>query len=728
MAHQLAWLSEKMKRPSRRAGFQRGTLIQNEDCWQVATTRRAAVLIDAATYFGALRESLLLARRRVFLVGWDVDSRMRLVGPSGKADDGYPEELGPFLVELVTRRPELRINIVLWDYSMLYALEREPLPMVNLNWMTPEQISICLDDQFPFASSHHQKIVVIDDAVAFSGGIDLTIRRWDTPSHDGADPRRRDPGGEIYPPFHDIQMVVDGDAASALAQLVRKRWRDSTSGTVPALFPTGDPWPGNTVPDFRDVPIAIARTCPAYRGRPEVREVESLYMSSIGAAADAIYIESQYLTANCIAHSLAERMIANPRLEVLIVGPNLAKGWLEDQSMGAGRHRFMRHLYDAGVGARVRLMYPCLPGEEANKGIFVHSKFMVVDDRFLRVGSANLNNRSMGTDSECDLVVKAKSMDHRISITKVRNRLIAEHLGVKIDDVEQALETHPTFLKAVDGLLGRPRTLRPVELGNASKEGAPSTIEQFADPERPILPPAVFGNLFGANTSSALPTRWGRFLAIAFVVLAFVALWRYTPLADLANPKELIGWLRGFGSDSFMPFVIILAYLIGGMIAFPVTVLIAVTGMMFEPLTAITLALGGSLLSAVATFQLGCLIGGRPLRGFLGPKVSRLNRILANRGILSVMAMRMLPVAPFTLVNFAAGAIRVRLADFLLGTVLGMFPGILILTLMGYQFVQSLTDPDPIHILFLGLGIAAMFSLGLAIQRFAEKRRAVPNE
>jgi uncharacterized membrane protein YdjX (TVP38/TMEM64 family) len=217
-------------------------------------------------------------------------------------------------------------------------------------------------------------------------------------------------------------------------------------------------------------------------------------------------------------------------------------------------------------------------------------------------------------------------------------------------------------------------------------------------------------------------------LAIAFVVLAFVALWRYTPLADLANPKELIGWLRGFGSDSFMPFVIILAYLIGGMIAFPVTVLIAVTGMMFEPLTAITLALGGSLLSAVATFQLGCLIGGRPLRGFLGPKVSRLNRILANRGILSVMAMRMLPVAPFTLVNFAAGAIRVRLADFLLGTVLGMFPGILILTLMGYQFVQSLTDPDPIHILFLGLGIAAMFSLGLAIQRFAEKRRAVPNE
>jgi uncharacterized membrane protein YdjX (TVP38/TMEM64 family) len=211
-------------------------------------------------------------------------------------------------------------------------------------------------------------------------------------------------------------------------------------------------------------------------------------------------------------------------------------------------------------------------------------------------------------------------------------------------------------------------------------------------------------------------------------VLAFVALWRYTPLADLANPKELVGWLHAFGGDSLMPFVILLAYLIGGMMAFPVTVLIAVTGMMFAPPAAFALALGGSLLSAFASFHLGRLVGRRPLRGFLGPKISRLNRLLANRGILSVMAMRMLPIAPFTLVNFAAGAIRVRLVDFVLGTVLGMLPGVLILTLMGYQFARSLTDPNPIHIFFLGLGMVPMFSLGLAIQRFAERRRAVADE
>ena len=70
--------------------------------------------------------------------------------------------------------------MLLWDYSVLYSLERELLPVLSLQWRTPPQIELCLDDVLPIGSSHHQKIVVIDDALAFSGGLDLTIRRWDT--------------------------------------------------------------------------------------------------------------------------------------------------------------------------------------------------------------------------------------------------------------------------------------------------------------------------------------------------------------------------------------------------------------------------------------------------------------------------------------------------------------------------------------------------------------------
>src|SRR3546814_8761954 len=92
--------------------------------------------------------------------------------------------------DLLQRRPELKIHLLLWDYSMLYALEREPLPALKLDWTTPAQISVCLDDVLPIGACHHQKLVVIDDAVAFSGGLDLTIRRWDTTEHALDNPRR----------------------------------------------------------------------------------------------------------------------------------------------------------------------------------------------------------------------------------------------------------------------------------------------------------------------------------------------------------------------------------------------------------------------------------------------------------------------------------------------------------------------------------------------------------
>src|SRR5690606_27984107 len=146
-------------------------------------------------------------------------------------DDGLPEQLAPFLTELVGRRPELKIHILLWDYSMLFAFSREPLPQVKLAWKTPEQISVCLDDVLPVGASHHTKIVVIDEAVAFCGGLDLTIRRWDTPAHAMENAARTDPAGEPYRPFHDVQMMVDGEAAKALGELARGRWRDAACET-----------------------------------------------------------------------------------------------------------------------------------------------------------------------------------------------------------------------------------------------------------------------------------------------------------------------------------------------------------------------------------------------------------------------------------------------------------------------------------------------------------------
>src|SRR5688572_13024597 len=242
----------------------RTLLRPGRNAWRVAHADRAAMLVDAAAYFGALRQAMIQAKHTIYILGWDVDSRAPLCGPSGEVDDGLPRDLGPLLSALAGRNPELQIKILLWDYSLFFTGEREVMPAFSLRWRMPPQIDLCLDDAIPLGSSHHQKIVIIDECLAFSGGLDLTIRRWDNCDHDPCNCNRVDPAGKAYRPFHDIQMIVDGAAAKVLAELARDRWKHAAFEALPDIACTADhdPWPENLEPEFRDVEIGIARTEP----------------------------------------------------------------------------------------------------------------------------------------------------------------------------------------------------------------------------------------------------------------------------------------------------------------------------------------------------------------------------------------------------------------------------------------------------------------------------------
>jgi phosphatidylserine/phosphatidylglycerophosphate/cardiolipin synthase-like enzyme len=293
-------------------------LEPGRNVWPVERARRAAVLVDAAAYFEALRSAMLKARQSIVVVGCDLDSRMRLVGPSSRAEDGFPETLAAFLSALVQRRPALKVRLLLWDYSMVFSLERELTPIL---WKTPPQIEICLDDMLPLGASHHQKIVVIDDKLAFTGGLDLTTARWDTPDHKPADPLRTGPSGRPYGPFHDVQIVVDGDAAAALGELVQKRWERAACEKlrrVPRSASDNDPWPEMLDPDFHGVDIGIARTEPCYGGEDAVDEVAVLFEDMAGRARRFLYIENQFITHVATAERIAQRMLERPELEVVI--------------------------------------------------------------------------------------------------------------------------------------------------------------------------------------------------------------------------------------------------------------------------------------------------------------------------------------------------------------------------------------------------------------------------
>ena len=200
-------------------------LIPGDTVWRRCKAGRLAILNDAAAYFAALREALLLATRQVYIIGWDIHSLTRFVGPSGQADDGYPAELGAFLKALLKAKPGLRINILSWNFPALYAAEREWNSAAKFTSEASDRLCFCFDSSLPLGSAQHQKIVVIDGVLAFVGGLDLTIRRWDTSAHDAHHPLRIYPDGKPYPQFHDVQCMLDGEAAASLTEVAQNRWR-----------------------------------------------------------------------------------------------------------------------------------------------------------------------------------------------------------------------------------------------------------------------------------------------------------------------------------------------------------------------------------------------------------------------------------------------------------------------------------------------------------------------
>ncbi len=699
-----------------------------ETVWRCARARRAGVLIDACAYFEAVRAAMREAKRSILIVGWDIDSRTRLVGESGRAEDGLPELLGDFLEALVTRRPDLSIKILLWDYAVFYALERELLPGIVFGWQRPRQIELCLDDVLPFAAAHHQKIVVVDDALAFSGGIDLTVRRWDRSAHMPGDPARVDPGDVPYRPFHDVQMMVDGEAALALARLVRERWRRAACEALPLRTDraerTGDPdlWPASVRPDFEDVEIGIARTLPALGRDAAVREVERLFIDMFERAERCVYVENQFLTTLRLAEVLARRMADRPELEVLIVAPQTHHTWLEHQAMGVGRARFMQVFEEFDVGARVHLAYPLVSEGEETADVMVHSKVCIVDDRILRVGSANLCNRSMGTDTECDLVLEGSTPELRAAIRSVRDRLLGEHCGLAQAEVAAALAADPSILRLARAGGRGGRRLAPVALDPVPAE-ASSSIQSIADPEEPLsMPEFMAGEAAAPQRERWLPRA---LLAVAGLLLfaGLVVLWRYTPLAEIADPRVLQGWLGRFDGLA-LGGIVVAGFLAGGLVAFPVTVMIAATALALGSWQGLLYAGLGSVASALSTYLVGRLIGAQPLRDLLGPRINRIGRSLGRQGIVTVVAVRLLPVAPFTLVNLVAGAIRLPFADFAIGTAIGLAPGLVTMSILGGQVVDVFRDPS---IGDIGIMLAVLlggFGLSLLLQRVVSGARA----
>lgn len=663
----------------------------DKTCWRLESADRVAFLIDGQAYFETLAAALERAKKTVFIIGWDIDSRTALRRADGTAD----EPLGNFLDRLAANREDLHIYLLEWDFAVLYAFEREFLPTLSLGWKTHPRVHFELDASHPIAASHHQKIVVIDDRLAFVGGFDLACNRWDSQDHRPGDPRRRD-NGKAYPPFHDLQMAVDGRAAAALGDLVRRRWRLGTGETLPATADTrGDPWPPALAADLCNATVAILRTEPQYEKRPAVEEIRHFYLAAIAAARRFIYIENQYLTAHEVGNALAQSLSRAEGPEVVIVLPRSCSGWLEQGTMGALRAHLVRQLREADAHRRLHLYYPHhtgLEGEEIN----VHSKLLIIDDQILRIGSSNLNNRSMGFDSECDLALEAAGREEvSLAIRTLLARLLGEHLGVSPETVREHLAEN-SLGGAIEALRGNDRTLQELPAEEPDSLGQLLSQSQLIDPERPISQERM-RELLNLDVAPTPATNW-KLKAIGFAVLLVGALglaaaWRFTALGNSLDMDHLLAATEAIRSSPMTVPLVLVAFLVGSLTMVPVTLLILATALSFGPVHGFLLALGGSLLGGLSGFLAGRLLGRQTLRRLGGRQINRLSHRLARRGWLTMALVRVVPIAPFTIVNLMAGATQISSRDFLLGTLAGMGPGILGIMLFEGGVEHALRHP-----------------------------------
>jgi phosphatidylserine/phosphatidylglycerophosphate/cardiolipin synthase-like enzyme len=493
--------------------------------WQVERADQIELLVDADIYYAGFYRAALEAKRHIYLAGWQFDSLARLLRPAPHEQLAHPIELLPFLDHLCERTPGLEVFILAWDYSLFYALEREWLQRLKFEFQSHPRVHFEFSNHPGMGGCLHQKYVLIDQRLAFVGGLDICDSRWDTRAHRARDPARLDVHGNPYKAFHDLQVALRGPVVKSLGRLFRESWERARSEALSApdstpsvRLPDAHPQPElapaerprsddrldlRRVSGQRGLPLSATRvglslTDMISARAPNAFQVQALFERAILGAERWIYIETQYFTSRAIAEVMCRRF-ADPtrgKLDVILVMPDGADTPKEDLVLGtcqrAVRHRVAREAERHGHRFRLlKSLQDPAPGAEQGEhrpATFIHSKLLIVDDELLSIGSANLTNRSMSLDTELN-VTCATALEEpdvaarlRAEIASIRANLLAEHAGSADSSRFLAGES---LLAEIDRACCDPHgKLRCQEI--PEPEPGNHLLSQLFDPSRPL--------------------------------------------------------------------------------------------------------------------------------------------------------------------------------------------------------------------------------------------------
>jgi len=355
----------------------------------------------------------------------------------------------------------------------------------------------------------------------------------------------------------------------------------------------------------------------------------------------------------------------------------------------------------------------------------VHSKVFSADDRLFCIGSANLSNRSMACDTECTLCIEAVGVEHeRIAtgIARLRARLLAEHLDTMPELVMQAVRQE-RLLTAVLHLSNRSRRLVVADPLAAPEIDALIPEQSLFDPEEPIDPEVLLARLLPRESREPLPRRFAGLVALTLTLIVITLAWRYTPLREYMNLQSMVGLAGELRELPLTPLWIMLAFVIGGLLMVPVTLLIAATGIVFGTFPGAWYAMAGSLLSAAAGYLVGVMLGRDAVRRMMGARISRLSVRIARRGVIAMIIVRTLPLAPYSVVNIVAGASHIRWRDYLIGTAIGMLPGIFLTTTFADYLVMAIRTPSEQTLGVLLIIVLLLIGLAIATGKMIRRQR-----
>jgi len=659
--------------------------------WRISEAERLGFLVDGDAWFPAFADMLLSARRQAIILCWDVDSRVQMYRPcDAKA---APCCLADIIEEALSRNPELEIYLLPWDYAMVYVFEREWRPLFNGGLRSKKRLSVHFDDQHPLGASVHQKLLVVDDYHALVGGFDPSKWRFDDREHRPDNPLRLDPTGNPYPPFHDVAFYVRGDIGRDLGALARSRWAHATGESLAAPDPSEaalDFWPKRVAVAVDDVRIGIARTYPQYGQQEAVQEILSVLLAMIARATRFIYIENQYFTSHRIGQALASRLQEPNGPEVVLILPREKDGWLERVTMDVLRTRLLQQLKAADRYGRLGVFYPEVAGL-APEMVSLHSKLVIIDDLEINLGSANTSNRSMGFDSELNLSLLGDTPSSRSAIAAMRHDLLAEHLGQTPQAVAKLEEQNGSLLKTIAHFNSQAqrRWLAPLNPTVDPELDRQVPDSALIDPEKARPAAELIDLLIEKKARPSLRRRLIWFVLLLLTMFGGAALVSFTGLGEVAGQyaevKQGAAHYVALGTMGIAALLLLLGL--------PVTVMIIVLVLLAGGWPGFGLAYGALMFAALGGYLLGLRLTQCQLASLARHHLDAVTARLARPGVLAFIALRLLPLAPFSIVNLVAGANRVPLRDFLLGSLLGALPAMFAITVFSEQLLVVMEKP-----------------------------------